>query len=685
MSNTASAARRFLIGRDQGRDPGRDPGAERRERGPLPMWAAVPAFGAGMLASVAYAPDVLLGELSRRGAQGTGVLTAAAAAVVAILLLLTLAARQTVRVSEEGGGDYEIVRGTLGSRAERLTAAALLVDYALTVAVSVAVAVSYLRAAAPGLGERPVLLGAVLIALSAASALRGPRRSGRVRAVLVALFVAAVALLLLAGGARLVAGDLRPAPSAQLDLAPLDVVAGPIGALGLVLLALRTVAVGSVTVTGLEVVGHGVPAFPEPRGRRAAAALTMLGVTTATLLVGTLVLARGSDVRIAADPATQLLRDGAPIGPAAVQDPVLAQLAHSVLGPGAGVVAIAVITVVMMVLATGTGFRGFPALGSVLARDGYLPRQFLQRGDRLTRSRAAIALAVVAGFSLWAARGDAGVLIRIYVVTVFTVLMCGQIGMVRLWSHRLGLDTDRRDRLVLRARRALAVAGAVTAGAVLAAALVTTLLEGAWAALAGIGLLYLMMTGIRNHYRKVREELSLASDDDPKRLPSRSHAIVVVTEIDKPALRALTFAGASSPTTLEAVTVQVDEDETRELVDAWRALDMQVPLRILYSPHRDTQVPIVRYIRSVVGTSSRDVTVVYLPEFLVGHWWESLLHNHTAARLRGRLQHLPRVVVASVPWQLESFADAHAQPVSAPGAEPGADPDPDPDSGRSPR
>ncbi|HWS57632.1 MAG TPA: amino acid permease, partial [Actinotalea sp.] len=293
--------------------------------------------------------------------------------------------------------------------------------------------------------------------------------------------------------------------------------------------------------------------------------------------------------------------------------------------------------------------------GSILARDGYLPRQLHTRGDRLAFSNGIVALAGGAVLLIWAFDAQVTRLIQLYIVGVFVSFTLSQLGMVKHWTRHLRTEPDPAARSRMVRSRVINSIGLGLTGTVLVIVLLTKFTRGAWIAIVAMGVIFAIMLAIRRHYDSVRDELALGEDVGAARsLPSRVHAIVLFSRLHKPTMRALAYARASRPSVLEAVTVSVDPEEIAGLRAQWEALDLPVPLKILDSPFREITRPIVDYVRSIRRESPRDLVVVYIPEYVVGHWWEHLLHNQSALRLKSRLLYTRGVVVASVPWQLES-------------------------------
>ena len=621
---------------------------------------ALPVFASDALSSVAYAPDEILLTLGLAG--GALAMTHSWPVALGVVLVMTVVVasyRQNVHAYPSGGGDYEIASTNLGSRAGTTVASALLVDYVLTVAVSISSGVQNAAAAFGFIRGHEVLMAVALIAALTGMNLRGVRESGRVFAIPTYLFMFSVLGMAAVGLVRRLMGDLPMAESADLALAP-QTGHEQLGNLALAFLLLRAFSSGCAALTGVEAVSNGVPAFRKPKSRNAATTLLLMGIVAITLLASMIALAQWTGVKMAEEPSTQLLRDGVPVGNGYVQHTVMGQVAHAVFqGFPAGVVIVSVVTGLILVLAANTAFNGFPVLGSILARDGYLPRQLHTRGDRLAFSNGIILLAAAAGLLVVIYDAEVTKLIQLYIVGVFVSFTLSQFGMVRHWNRQLAVEKDARERRVMKRRRAINSVGAVMSGTVLVVVVVTKFVHGAGFAIAAMVALFVLMRAIRRHYDHVREELSVPEGDTRYQLlPSRVHAIVLVSTIHRPTLRALAYATATRPSRLEAVTVDVDAEATAALQAEWDGRAIPVPLKALESPYREITRPVVDYVKSLRRGRPRELVVVYIPQYVLGHWWEQLLHNQSALRLRARLIFTPGVMVASVPWQLESAEGA---------------------------
>ncbi|MGF0117026.1 APC family permease [Promicromonospora sp. Marseille-Q5078] len=647
MSDIADAAKRLLLGR-----PVR---SENLGHTLLPKRVALPVFASDALSSVAYAPDEILLTLAVAGIAATTISPWIGLGVVVVLLVVVSSYRQNVRAYPSGGGDYEVATTNLGPSAGIGVASALLVDYVLTVAVSISSGAQYAASALPFLRGHEALFAVVVVVILTVMNLRGVRESGTFFAIPTYCFMALIGLLAVVGAIRYFADDLPLAESANFEITPeAGFDQGLTGLAGAFLLA-RAFASGCAALTGVEAISNGVPAFRKPKSRNAATTLALLGGISATMMISILLLAQATGVKYVEDAHEQLTSGGQPLPAGYNQHPVISQLAESVFqGFTPAFVAISIVTGLILVLAANTAFNGFPVLGSILAKDGFLPRQLHTRGDRLAFSNGIITLAVAAIVLIVAFDAQVTRLIQLYIVGVFVSFTLSQLGMVRHWTRALRKEPDPKERSRMQRSRVVNGVGLVMTATVLVIVLATKFTHGAWITLLAMAVLFGLMKAIRGHYARVREELELDDVAGARALPSRVHAIVLVSKIHKPTMRALAYARASRPSVLEAVTVGVDPEEIADLRARWESLDLPVPLRVLDSPFREITRPVLKYVRSVRRDSPRDLVVVYIPEYVVGHWWEQALHNQSALRLKGRLLFTPGVVVASVPWQLSS-------------------------------
>ncbi|MEP7017785.1 MAG: APC family permease [Actinomycetota bacterium] len=622
----------------------------------LPKRIALPVFASDALSSVAYAPDEIFLTLAvAGGAFATTHSWQIGLAVVFVMLVVVASYRQNVHAYPSGGGDYEVATVNLGPRAGLTVASALLVDYVLTVAVSVSSGVQNAASALPFLRGHETEAAIGLVVLLTAMNLRGVRESGTAFALPTYAFMIGIIGMAMFGFYQELTGSLHQAASAKYALLPEPGSQG-IAGFAMFFLLLRAFSSGSAALTGVEAISNGVPAFKKPKSRNAATTLLMMGVVSVTMMMSIITLVRMTGIKFAEFPETQLILGGKPVGPSYTQDTIIGQLSKTIFSDfHLGVVFISIVTGIILILAANTAFNGFPVLASILAKDGYLPRQLHTRGDRLAFSNGILILAGAACLLVFIYHAKVTSLIQLYIVGVFVSFTLSQTGMVRHWNRHLLTERDPRARQRMMRSRVINAIGAFMSGTVLVVVLATKFLKGAGFAIAAMVVLFIIMGGIQKHYSRVRTELAVAEDsDDEQLLPSRVHAVVLVSKIHKPTLRALAYARATRPSTLEAITVNVEAEETQALQDEWDRRDIPVPLKALDSPFREITGPVVAYVKSIRRSSPRDVVMVYIPEYVVGRWYEQLLHNQSALRLKGRLFFTPGVMVASVPWQLRS-------------------------------
>lgn len=619
----------------------------------LPKRLALPIFASDALSSNAYATQEILLVLSLAGSAFFGYAPLVAGLVVFTFFVVVASYRQNVHAYPSGGGDYEVVSTNLGSRAGVFVASALMIDYVMTVAVSIASAVDNLASAFPFIRQHVTLWAVLIVIFIAAMNLRGVRESGSMFAIPVYGFMVGVYAMLGLALWRMANGDIVRAESADWDVHPEMTVGG----MALVFLIARAFSSGTTALTGIEAISNGVPAFRKPKSKNAATTLLMLGLIATSMFGGITWLALKIGVQV-----THYDKDliGLPDGQA--QKTVIAQVAGAVFEffpPG--FFYMTAVTAIILALAANTAFNGFPVLGSILAKDGFLPKQLHTRGDRLAFSNGIIMLATVAIVLLVIYEANVNKLIQLYILGVFVSFTMSQFGMIRHWTRLLETEPDARVRTKMRRSRVVNAVGFVATGLVLIIVLLTKFTHGAYIIVIAMPVLYLGMQAIHRHYERVSVEVA-AAPEERATLPSRVHAIVLVSRIHKPTLRAIAYARASRPSSIEALTVAVDAESTSAILEEWHERNMPIPLRILDSPYREITRPILDYVKSVRRESPRDLVAVYVPEYVVGKWWEQLLHNQSALRLKTRLLYSPNVTVVSVPWQLQSSTEVAASP-----------------------
>ena len=562
-----------------------------------------------------------------------------ALAVVALLTIVVISYRQTCQAYPNGGGAYAVSRANLGENASLTAASALLIDYVLTVAVSVVAGVAAITSAVPSLAPYAVELSLGFVVVLAAMNLRGVKESGRAFAVPTYGFVLCIYALLAVGFLKLAFGAGLTAESASYQIRE----ATDTGGLLTVFLVLRAFASGCTALTGVEAVSNGVPAFEQPKARNAATTLLIMAALATTMFAGITALALAADVHMA-ESAGDLIG----LAPGAEQKTALSQVGLATFGETLPFYLLQGFTAAILILAANTAFNGFPVLSSLLGRDNYLPHQLSNRGDRLVYSNGIVMLALVAGLLIVAFNADVTRLIQLYILGVFLSFTLSQAGMVRHWAREIRQAMD-AERAAMRRRQAVNAAGAVATGLVFVIVLVTKFAQGAWIVVLAAPILFLIMKAIKAHYGSIGRRLAPTASGVV--MPGQIHAIVPVSNLLAPTLRALAFAQATSPATLRAVRVAADEVDD-PFPSEWQRRGVPVPLVVIESPYRETVRPLLRYVRQLQRENPGDVISIVIPEYVVEHWWQNLLHNQTALRLKARLLFEPSVTVTSVPWVL---------------------------------
>jgi amino acid transporter len=600
---------------------------------------------------VAYATEATLDVLALGGVAMLYLTWWIALAIVVLLIVVVASYRQTCYAYPNGGGAYVVSQDNLGKNAALTAASALLVDYVLTVAVSVVSGVAAITSAAPSLAPHAVALSVGFTILLMLVNLRGVKESGKAFAIPTYGFVVGIYVMFAFAMIRMASGATLHAESSSWHFTHTTAYSG----VALILLALRGFASGCTALTGVEAISNGVPAFRKPKSRNAALTLVIMGVFSVTMFIGISILALVLKVHAASDP-TQL---GLPAN--ASVPTVLAQIAKASFGPHFSFLFyyVQVFTAGILILAANTAFNGFPMLSSILAQDRYLPRQLHTRGDRLVFSNGIILLTLAAIGLIIAFAANTDALIQLYIIGVFVSFTLSQAGMVKHWRKLLPDTTDPAARRRMVRSQFINGFGASLTAVVLVIVLISKFTHGAWIVCIAMPLLFLAMKGVRRHYDRISAELAVPDDARPEP-PARNHAIVLVSKVHAPTLRAVGYAQAIRPHTVEALTIGIDPTEAEALQRQWDKHELGVPLVILDSPYREMTRPALEYIRNRRKESPRDVVTVIIPEYVLGHWWEQILHNQSALRLKARLLFMPGVMVTNVPYQLRSAAKVHA-------------------------
>jgi len=569
------------------------------------------------LSSVAYATEEVVRTLILAGAGALWLATPIGVVIAILLIVVALSYRQTIHAYPSGGGAYIVAAENIGTDAGLVAGAALLIDYVLTVAVSVVAGVAAITSAFPFWYEHRVALALAFVVLITLGNLRGVRESGRIFAVPTYFFLLSMLGLLTVGAFRAFTGTVVPAVAESVPAATSALTT---------FLVLRAFANGCTAMTGVEAISNGVPAFTPPEEKNAATTLTIMAALCVVLFMGTTLLAHAYQV---------VPHEG---------ETIVSQLARAVFGGrGLAYYAVQAGTALILVLAANTAFQDFPRLASVMARDRFLPRQFRNQGDRLAFSNGILVLTGFAALLIVTFRGDTHALIPLYMIGVFVSFTLSQAGMYLKW---------RRERAPgWRGHALLNGVGAVLTAIVLVVVALTKFAEGAWLIVGLIPILVLIFRGVRRHYDNVARQLSL----DQWRPDPLDHNTVVVpiSGVHRAVVRAIQYARTLSPD-VRAVYVETDPATTAKIRADWEEWGGGVPLVVHTSPYRSLMEPLLDYIEEIDAARPDDFVTVVLPEFVPSRWWHHLLHNQRALLIKGALLFKPNTIVISVPYHLQA-------------------------------
>jgi len=595
----------------------------------LTKFKALAVLSSDAISSVAYATEAILISLVAAGSGNLGLTLPISFAIVTLLAIVAISYRQTIPAYPNGGGSYIVAKDNLGTLAGLVAAASLLIDYVLTVSVSISSGVQNLASLFTGLAPYVVIIDVALVIFVTVVNLRGVRESGSIFAIPTYIFIASALLLIIVGFVKSFFVQHNPVIGHFQFVASTEPLT--------LFLILKSFAAGCSAMTGVEAISNGVPAFKKPEPRNAAKTLTWMAVILGTLFIGITMLATSYHVEanaagnptVIAQIATQVFT-----GPLFFMFPVF-QLA----------------TLFILTLAANTSYSDFPRLASLLARDKFLPGQFAFRGDRLAFSTGIVFLAVLASLLLVVFNGNTTQLINLYAVGVFMSFTLSQSGMVRHW-WRL-----RREHKGWQRSMVINALGALTTLLVSLIISSTKFLEGAWIVVVLIPVLVIMFLSIHRHYQRVERERVTDIPIHPKDIHHR--LIVPVAGLDRAAIQSLAYA-RSITSHVTAVHIAVDMSDADHVRDIWQKWQKQLTedeethLIIIESPYRSLTRPLLAYIDTVHELFPNDTLTVILPEFVVAHWWEHFLHNQTALRLKAALLFRPGIVVTSVPQHLRS-------------------------------
>ena len=576
---------------------------------------ALAIFSSNAISSVAYATEEILLVLILAGTAAVAWSIPISLAILFLVVVLTISYRQIIYEYPEGGGAYIVARNNIGELPALIAAGALMIDYVLTVAVSVAAGIAALTSAVPSLFEHREALGLVAIILMIVINLRGVRESGKFFAVPIYFAIGSLGLMVVIGSIQSLSGQsVALSPDNQTAVEELTL-----------FLILRSFAAGCSAVTGMEVISNGVKAFRQPESKNASTTMIHMALVLAALFMGVIFLVDYYGVLPKTD------------------ETIISQLARLTFGTGALYYALQIGTMLLLILAANSAFAGFPHLASILARDGYMPRQMATFGDRLVFSNGIVILGIFACSLLVLFHGDTHALIPLYAVGVFISFTLSQSGMVRRWITKKGPHW--RKNLMVNG------AGAVITGIATIILASTKFTQGAWIVFLLIFILVWMFRSIHTHYKAVAEQITLTRDHRPP-LPRRNIVVIPINGVNQAVIRAVDYA-RSHPGEIHAVMVDVDTQATARIQIQWAQWGCGVNLRALPSPYRSVMKSLLDYIEQILEKEPDIWVTVVIPEILPAHWWQSILHNQRALLLKTALLFKDRVILIDVPFHLK--------------------------------
>lgn len=576
---------------------------------------ALAVFSSDALSSVAYATEEILLVLTLAGTAMVGYSIPLSLSIIGLLIILTMSYRQIIFEYPEGGGAYIVGKSNLGEWPGLIAAAALMIDYVLTVAVSVAAGMAALTSAVPGLLPHREALCVAAILLVTVVNLRGVRESGQFFAVPTYIFIATIAAMLGIGVIQILFGHaarVEPLPS----MAPTEPLT--------LFLLLRAFSSGCTALTGVEVISNGVSAFKKPEPKNAAFTMIGMAAILGTMFIGISAMAYYFGIVPKGD------------------ETVISQIARATFGTGPLYFLVQASTMVILILAANSSFNGFPRLASILARDSYMPHQMSMMGDRLVFSNGVIILGVFSCLLIVLFNGDTHALIPLYAVGVFLSFTISQAGMVKRWLIKKGPHWEKK--LLVNG------IGAVTTAIATLIIASTKFAHGAWIVIVLIPLLITFFRAIRSHYKAVSEQVALSRGARPP-MPRRNIVVLPIGGVNRAVIRAVDYARSRSGD-IRAVLVDVDPEETARVEIQWAQWGCGVPLTVLPSPYRSVLSSLLDYLEQVLQKDQECWVTVVIPEILPARWWQNILHNQRAFMLKGALLFKDRVILTDVPYHL---------------------------------
>ena len=594
---------------------GRPIETEREKHERLPKTLGLAVFASDALSSVAYATEEILLVLVLAGTTMLHYSMPIGIGIAVLIAIVAISYRQTIHAYPSGGGSYIVAKDNLGINAGLVAAAALLIDYVLTVAVSITAGVEAITSAVPVLQSHAVMLSMISLLILTVGNLRGVKESGKIFAVPTYVFIGSITALVIYGLFKYFYLPHPPLPEYK---------EAPAGGILPIFLVMRAFASGCTALTGIEAVSNGVKAFKKPEARNASMTLTWMAAILGAFFIGITFLSNHYGILPSEN------------------ETVLSQLAHAVFSNGILYYIVQISTFLILILAANTSFADFPRLSSIMAMDGYMPRQLSNRGDKLVFSNGILLLSIFSAVLIIGFGGQTHALIPLYAVGVFLAFTLSQIGMVKHWIDKKG-DHWQKSAVINGI-------GGITTAVVLIVIAGTKFMHGAWLVIIAIPTIVYVTKQVKSHYRSVADQLSL--EGHVKETEFKHHSVIIpISGVQKAVIHAVKYAKALSDD-VAAVYVCLDPEETKRIQDKWLEYGMGVPLIVLESPYRSIMRPFLDFLDEVHTRYKMGVITVIMPEFVPQKWWHHLLHNQTALLIKGVLTFKKGIVSTSVPFHL---------------------------------
>ncbi|QPK94658.1 APC family permease [Actinomyces sp. zg-332] len=618
---------------------------------------AIPIFGAVMISTLAYAPDEIFIVLSSNNIASISLTMLIGIMITLTMVATALSYRKTLYEYPKDNSDYEVVSSNLHPTISRVVVATLLVSYVLTLTVSISASASYISLLFPSFDGREKYIGIILILLLALINLRGIHITHKVFSFPVYLFLILVFIMIIVGYFQFFTSNLPILQTIQYDASYTNINNTSEISLFNFYVSVAAFAAGCVLLAGMTTVSNSVYVMKQPSSKNASKTMFALISIVSVAMLNIIFLASEIGVKRFATTSKQLLFHSAEIREVKVS-PIIGQLSTSIFSNTSLIFTFIVfITSIVLIIAGNVAFHDFPNLASLLSRDSLLPNWLYKRGDRLTYSNGIIVLSILAIFLMVTFDADVSSLVQLYIITIFVTLSASQIAMVHYWNKQLRLETQSVIRRKNKISRVFNLVGAFISSFVLIMIIATRSLVATLVVIAMILIIFSFMGAVKSHYERISKQLAVKDYNDARILPSRVHAMILVSKLHQPSMRAISYARATNPSSLEILTVCVDQEEADQLHNQWQQSDLKVPLTFVHSPYRDITGPIIKYVRSVRKRSPRDLVMIFIPEYLLPNWWAKLLHNRTAIRLKTRLLFTPGVVLVNVPWRIDNVED----------------------------